>query len=222
MEIKRGIMNIVVKEDKGIVYEMLQEKDIDEVAKLLSKAFSRGEPTVKALKITPEEYYSVADIYCKKAIKEGLSMTARDKNTGKIVGSIINEDFDSPKPEGIEKIHPKVAMDMVLIDILEEDLKANKKEGEKRFHLFLGGTDKDYENKHISQALIEESMKLAKDKNFTSIVAEPTGFATQHIIKKLGFVQKNFIEYKKFQFQGKNIYENIEGPIGIILMEKFI
>jgi len=30
------------------------------------------------------------------------------------------------------------------------------------------------------------------------------------------------IEYKKFVFEGKHIYENFEGPIGIILMEQRI
>lgn len=216
-------MNIIVKEDNEIVYEIFQEKDLEETTKLFSEVFPRGETTVKYLKITPKQYYSVADLYCKKAIKEGLSMIARDKNTGKIVGFLLNEDFDSPKPEGIEKIDPIVAMDMSLIDVLEEDLKANKKEGEKRFHLFLGGTDIGYENKHILSTLLEESIKLAKDKNFTSIIAEPTGFATQHIIKKLGFEKRNFIEYKKYQFEEKFIFENMEDcPIGIILMEKII
>ena len=215
-------MNIIVKEDNGIIYEMFQEKDLEETTKLFSEVFPRGETTVKYLNITPKQYYLIADLYCKKAIKEGLSMVARDKNTGKIVGFLLNEDFDSPKPEGIENIEPIVAMDMSLIDDLEAELKANKKEGEKRFHLFLGGTEVGYEKRHILSTLIDESIKLAKDKNFTSIVAEPTGFATQHIIKKLGFEQRNFIEYKKFQFQGKFIFENMEGPEGIILMEKFI
>jgi ribosomal protein S18 acetylase RimI-like enzyme len=215
-----GIMEIIVKEDKEIVYEMFQEKDLEETAKLLSETFTRGGTTTRSLKITPEEYYPLAYIYSKKAIKEGLSMIAKDKNNGKIVSFMINEDFDSPKPEGIEKIGPKVAIGMTFIDVLEEDLRANKKEGERRFHMFLGGTDKDYENKHILSSLLDESMKLAKNKNFTSIIAEPSCFATQHIFKNLGFTQKNFIEYKKFKFQGKNVFENIEGPVGIPLMEK--
>jgi hypothetical protein len=220
--IKEIYMDIIIKEDKGIVYEMLQEKDVEETASLMSEVFSRGELTVRYLEITAKEYHYFAEIYCKKAIKEGLSMIAKDKDNGKIVAFLINEDFDSPKPEGIEKLTPKVAADLALIDALEEYAKANKKEGERRFHLFLGGTEKEYENRHVLSTLIRESMKLAKDKNFTSIIAEPTGFATQHIIKKLGFTQINCIEYKKFQFQGKNIFENIEGPVGIPLMEKNI
>ena len=217
-------MNKIVKEDKGIVYEMLQEKDVEETASLMSEVFSRGELTVRYFKITAEEYHYFAEIYCKKAIKEGLSMVAKDKDNRKIVAFLINEDFDSPKPDGFENLTPKVIADFALIEALEEDAKANKKEGERRFHLFLGGTDKEYENRHILSTLINESMKLAKNKNFTSIIAEPTGFATQHIIKKLGFKQINSIEYKKFQFQGKYIFENLEGavPLGIILMEKII
>jgi len=211
-----------MKEDNEIVYEMLQEKDIEETVKLISEIFTRA-PTVRCLEITPEEYRPIAYVYCKKAIKEGLSMIARDKNNGKIVAFVINEDFDSHKPEEIEKIGPKLIIEMELIDKLEEELKANKKEGERRFHAFLGGVDKSYENRHITSTLLDESMKLAKNKNFTSIIAEPSGFVTQHMLKKLGFIQKNFIEYKKFQFQGKNVFENIKDcPVSILLMEKFI
>jgi len=70
--------------------------------------------------------------------------------------------------------------------------------------------------------LINESIKLAKNKEFTSIIAEATGLATQHIFKKFGFEQLKMIEYKKFVFEGKHIYENFKDPVGIILMEKKI
>jgi hypothetical protein len=213
---------MILKEDKGIIYEMLEEEDIEETAKLVSETFTGGDPLAIALKITPDEYYYAAEIYCKKAIKEGLSMIARDMKNGKIVSFMINEDFDSPKPEGIDKMAPKALIGMELIDMLEKEIKVEKKEGERRFHLFLGGTDKGYENKHILSNLMDESMKLAKNKNFTSIIAEPTCFPTQHICNKLGFIQKNFINYKKFQFHGLNVLENINGPLGIPLMEKRI
>jgi len=74
----------------------------------------------------------------------------------------------------------------------------------------------------IMTTLIDEGIKLAKSKKFSNIIAEPTGFVTQHMFKKFGFEQKKMIEYKKFVFEGKNIYDNFEGPIGIILMEKRI
>lgn len=205
---------------KGIVYEILQEKDFEETAVLISEVFSSGEPSVRYFGITAKEYLYIAQLYCRKGIEEGFSIIAKDK--GKIVAFLINEDFDSAEPEGIERIDKKIVIDMAIVDAIEEDAKANKKEGERRFHIFLGGTEKEYVNRGIMTTLIDESIKLAKSKKFTNIIAEATGFATQHIFKKFGFEKKKMIEYKKFAFEGENIYENLEGPIGILLMEKRI
>jgi len=36
---------------------------------------------------------------------------------------------------------------MAIVNAVEEDAKANKKEGERRFHIFFGGTEKEYVNK---------------------------------------------------------------------------
>ncbi len=213
-----NISEIILREEKGIVYEILQEKDLEETITLLSEVFSRGEPVTKSLGITAKEFHYFAEIYCKKAVKDGLSIIAKDK--GKVVGFVISEDFDSAQPEGIEKIDIKVVPLMALVDEIEKDAKSNKKEGERRFHMFLGGTDKQYEGRHIAVTLIEESMKLAKVKNFTSAIVEPSGFATQHIFNKLGFEQKNMIEYKSFLYDGKNVFKDIEGPVGLPLMEK--
>ena len=211
----------ILREEKGILYEIMQEKDLEETATLLSKIFSSKEPVTKSLDITEEEFRYFAEIYCRKAVRDGLSVVAKDKsNKDKIVSFIISEDLDSEQPEGIEKVGPKILPLIALVDALEEDIKSNKKEGERRFHMFLGGTDKEYENRHILTILNEETMKLAKTKGFTSLVTEPSGFATQHIFKKFGFETRNMIEYKTFLYEGKNVFKNIEGPVGIPLMEK--
>jgi len=212
----------ILKEDKGIVYEILQEKDLEETAVLVSEVFAEGEPSVKYFGITAREYHYISHLYCRKGVEEGLSIIAKDKNEGKIIAFLICEDFDSAEPEGIEKIDKKIVVDMAIVNAVEEDEKANKKEGERRFHIFFGGTEKEYINRGIMTTLIDESIKLAKSKKFSNIIAEATGSATQHIFKKFGFEEKKTIEYKKFVFESKNIYENLESPIGIILMEKRI
>ena len=212
--------DIIIKEDKGIIYEILQEKDLEETIILLSEVFTSGEPVTKVLGMTAKEFHYFAELYCKKAVKDGLSMIAKDK--GKVVAFVISEDFDSAQPEGIENIDIKGIPLMALVDEIEKEAKASKKEGEKRFHMFLGGTDKQHEGKHIGSTLVEESMKLAKKNNFTVVIVEPSGLATQHMFREKfkGFEQKNFIEYKTFQYNGENVFKNIDGPAGLPLMEK--
>ena len=209
---------IILREENGIVYEILQENDLDETATVLSEVFTGGEPVTMSQDITPKEFHYFAEIYCKKAITDGVSIIAKDE--GKIIAFVISEDFDSEQPEGIDKIDIKLVPLMALVDEIEKDMKSNKKEGEKRFHMFLGGTDKQHEGKHIGHNLIEESMKLAKIKNFTSVIVEPSGFKTQHIFNILGFVQKGVIDYRSFQYNGENVFKNIVGPVGLPIMEK--
>jgi hypothetical protein len=145
-----NMTKMILREDKGIIYEILQEKDLEETVALLSNVFSSGEPVTKSLEITAEQFQYFAEIYCKKAAREGLSIIAKDKgNKDKVISFLISEDLDSEQPEGIEKISMTILPLMALVDAVEKDIKSNKKEEEHRFHMFLGGTDKQYEKSHI-------------------------------------------------------------------------
>ena len=61
----------------------------------------------KALRITPDEYYFFAKIVCEKAVKDGLSIVAKDKKNGKLIGFSISEDLESEPPEELENINEK-------------------------------------------------------------------------------------------------------------------
>lgn len=211
---------IILRENKGIIYELFQEKDLKETIALVAEAFSRAEPMTKSQGIIADEFYYFAEIYCKKAVRDGLSIVAKDE--GKIIGYIISEDLESSPPEGIEKTNIKFDPIMALLNELDEEyVKSYKKKGDKVFHLFMGGVDEGYEKKHINTTILEENLKLAKLKNFSVAISEPTGLAAQHIlIDKFGFDEKIRIEYKKFSYNGKYVFKNIEGPIGCMLVEK--
>jgi hypothetical protein len=211
---------IILRENKGIIYELFQEKDLEETIALVAEDFSRAEPMTKSQEIIANEYHYFAKIYCEKAVRDGLSIVAKDE--GKIIGFIISEDLESGPPEGIEKINTKFNPIMALLNELDEEyVKLHKKKDDKVFHLFMGGVDENHEKKHIITTLLEENLKLAKLKNFSVAIGEPTGLATQHILRdKFGFDEKIMIEYKKFSYNGEHVFKNIEGPIGCMLVEK--
>lgn len=213
---------IILRENKGIIYELFQEKDLEETISLVAEDFSRAEPMTKSQGITADEFHYFAEIYCKKAVREGLSIVAKDK--GKIIGFIISEDLESGPPERIENINMKFNPIMALLNMLDEEyVKSYKKKDDKVFHLFMGGVDENNEKKHIISTLLEENLKLAKSKNFSVAIGEPTGLATQHILRdKFGFDEKIMIGYKKFNYNGKNVFKNIEGPVGCMLVEKML
>ena len=72
--------DIILKEENRIVYEILQEKDLEETAVLISEVFTEGEPVVRYFGITAKEYHYAARLYCRKGIEEGLSIIAKDKD----------------------------------------------------------------------------------------------------------------------------------------------
>jgi len=191
----------------------------EETINLIAEDFSEAEPMTKSQGITAEEFHYFAEIYCTKAIMDGLSIIARDK--GKVIGFMISEDLESDPLEGIENINKKFNPTMALLNKLDEEyVKSYKKVGDKIFHLFMGGVDKQHEKRHIVTTLLNESLNIAKLNNFTVAIAEATGLATQHILRdKLGFIERIVIEYKKFLYEGRYPF-NIEEPVSCILMEK--
>lgn len=209
----------ILLENKGIVYEIFQEKDLEETANVIAEDFSRAEPMAKSQRITAEEFHYFAEIYCKKALINELSIIAKDQ--GKIIGYIINEELESELPEGIENINIKFNPIIAFLNKLDDEyVNAFKKTDDKIFHIFIGGVDERYEKRHINTIMLEESLKIAKLKNFTVVIVEVTGLITQHTLRdRLGFIERVKMEYKKFLYEGKYVF-NIDEPVSCILMEK--
>lgn len=212
----------VLAEKKRIIYEIFKENDLEQTIACIIDVFPRREPMTKALHITPDEFYSFAKIYCKKAVKDGLSVIAKDRDTGRVIGFMISEDLVSEPQEEIEMISKKFHPIMALLNRLEEEYKKNRMvdKGEV-LHLFMGGVSQHYEGRNITTTLIEENLKLAKMKNFSYAIGEETGKVVFHITRdKLGFNEKNSIQYKSFTYKGEKVFENIETSASCILVEK--
>lgn len=212
----------MLKEKEGIIYKVLQADDLEQTIKCISEVFPRNEPTTKELGITPFEFYSYAEIYCKKALKEGLSVVAKDKVTGNVIGFCISEDLASEPPEGIEMINPKFHPVMALLNSLDEEYKkSHKVEKGQILHLVMAGVSQHYEGRNVVTTLTAENLKHAKLKNYSGAVAEATGLVSQHIARdKLGFKEMFEIEYKSFIYGEKHIFKNIENSPSCILLEK--
>jgi hypothetical protein len=212
----------MLEEKKRIIYEIFKEDDSEQTIACIIDVFPRREPLTETLHITPDEFYYFAKIYCKKAVKDGLSIIAKDRDTGGVIGFIISEDLASEPPEGIEMISKKFHPIMALLYRLEEEYKKTRRvnKGEV-LHLFMGGVSQRYEGRNISTTLIDENLKLAKMKNFSYAIGEVTGKAVLHITRdKLGFIEKHAIEYESFTYKGVKVFKNIETSTRCILVEK--
>jgi len=212
----------LLAEKEGIRHEIMQPGDLEQTIACIIDAFPRAEPMTKALRITPDEFYLFAEMYCKKAIKDRLSVIAKDTVSGNVIGFLISGNLASEPPEGIETIHEKFHPIMALLDTLDEEYKKSVTVNEENvLRLFMGGVSKQYEGKNIVTTLIEENLTLAKLKNFSRAIGEATGSVSQHILlDKLGFQNKYVIEYKAFTYNGEHVFRHIEDASRCILVEK--
>lgn len=209
-------------EKNGIIYEVFRENDMEQTIACIIETFSRKEPMVIALGIIPDENLFFVKIVCEKAVKDGLSIVAKDKVTGKVIGFCLSEDLESEPPEGFDKINMKIHPILELLTRLDEEYKKSRKviKG-KFFHLYMVGVSEPFEKQNIGTTLLDENLKLAKLKNFSVAIAEATGSVSQHIIRyKLEFNEMFAIDYKSFKYKGKNVFKNIENSPSCILLEK--
>jgi len=202
---------------------MLSMKNLEETIACIVDVFPRAEPMTKAVEITSDEFYPFAEIYCKKAIRERLSLIARDMATGNIIGFLISENLASEPPNGIETINEKFLPIIKLLDGLDENYKEEALKLNERniLRLFMVGVSKHYEGLNLATTLIEENLKLARQKNFSRAIGEATSSITQHILRdKLGFNEKFSIEYKSYTYNGKHVFKNVKNPSRCVLLEK--
>lgn|SRR3990170_5643509 len=212
-----------LEKKKEIIYEMLSMKNLEETIACIVDVFPRAEPMTKAVEITSDEFYPFAEIYCKKAIRERLSLIARDMATGNIIGFLISENLASEPPNGIETINEKFLPIIKLLDGLDENYKEEALKLNERniLRLFMVGVSKHYEGLNLATTLIEENLKLARQKNFSRAIGEATSSITQHILRdKLGFNEKFSIEYKSYTYNGKHVFKNVKNPSRCVLLEK--
>lgn len=91
-------MSILAERDE-LTYAILEEKDSAEAADIVARGFTDGsEPTALALGLTSDDLKPVVDALLPKFLREGLSVLARDAQTGKIVGAQLNDEMGLDLP----------------------------------------------------------------------------------------------------------------------------
>ncbi len=210
------------EEKKEISYEVLGTKDLEETIACMADVFPRAEPMTREVDITSDEFFPFAEIYCEKAIRERLSLVARDKATGNIIGFLISENLTSEPPSGIETINEKFLPIIKLLDCLDNNYKESLELNQRNIlRLFMVGVDKHYEGLNLATTLIEENLKFAELKNYSRAIGEATSSVTQHILRdKLGFNEKFAIEYKSYTYKGEHVFRNMKNTSHCILFEK--
>jgi hypothetical protein len=94
-----------------IDYSVYRRSDCGEMAALLGEVFSERDPPAVATGLTSADFEHFVRLLCPKAAEEGLSIVARARETGEMVGALLAEDSASIMPEEWKR-EPEVRSDL--------------------------------------------------------------------------------------------------------------
>ena len=215
-----------MSKQNGIIYQLLQERDIEQAINCLIDVFTSAEPITKELKISPNEFDHFAKIICQKYVEDKFSMIAKEPVNYQVVGFIISQDLSNKLSEEIyNNICQNQKMNTLFqfLKELNEQYEIHKTNLiSKVFSIFLLGVREEYKNKNIGNKLLEHNLKIASKEKFSLVKVEATGNKSQHIFRNYGFKDKCSIDYQNYEYQGIKIFEGIKEHKSCILMEKLL
>jgi ribosomal protein S18 acetylase RimI-like enzyme len=205
----------------SVNYSLYTKTDADEMSRLLGNAFAHRDPPAVVLGLTVPEFESFVRLYGPKADAEGLTVVARSAATGEMIGALLAEDSASSPPDGFEQLGPKFKP---IFDILGQ-MDAEYSGGRARrpgewLHLFLLGVAQDFAGQGVAQRLVAECLANGGRKGYRVAVTEATNKTSQHLFRKLGFVERVRRSYSDHLFEGQAFFRSIADQGGPILMDK--
>jgi hypothetical protein len=211
-------------EHLGVRYGLVEASDLDEVATFLGIVFAANDPLALALGVTPGEFEDLARCFSSGAGDDGLTIVARRAYTGELVGALVAADGSSDLPSGIERLSPKFAPVFDLLGGLDAEYHQGTSPAPPGtwLHLLLLGVPEPFGGREVGAQLLACCLENSTRKGFRVASAEATHSASQHILRKQGFVDRVRRSYQEYRFQGKAVFAGIEGHAGPILMDRVL
>ena len=196
----------------SISLEKLTNANIDEVFSGLCYSFAKHEVMGNILQLEPNDLVDLFEPIIKNSIN--TSFIARDTTNNRIAGAIICNDFNLlsklSEPHFAEKGLP---IDRLLSSLENSFIKSEyhmPNTNNHTFYQFATYVSDDYGNRGIATSLYNISEKYAQENGYKNVLTISTGKISQHIrINKLGFKCIDEINYKTFEFNGINIFSQI-------------
>lgn len=207
--------------DDSIEYSVCGSPDLDEMARLLGEVFAERDPPAVAVGLTPAQFAAFVRLFCPRAAAAGLTIVARSKGTGEMLGAFLCEDSAAAMPEGIERLSARFEP---IFDILGQ-LDAEYREGREirpgeELHLFLVGVAGRFAGRGVAKRLLAECLANGARRGFRLAVTEATNKTSQHLFRTHGFVERVRRSYRDHRFGGRAHFESIADHGGPILMDR--
>lgn len=206
-----------------IEYSVSGETDADAIARLFGEVFSRRDPPAYAVDLTADEFEALVLLLCPDTLTQGLTVMARSRDTGELVGALLTEDCASAMPDGLDRLSPKFEPVFDILGQLSTEYWAAQpaRPGE-AIHLFLLGVADSVGGRGVAQQLVKTNLQLGASRGYRRAVTEATNKVSQHIFRKHGFTDRVSRSYADHRFNGRAFFGSIAEHGGPILMDKSI
>ena len=202
----------------GVSYEPLDTDSSDQAALVVAQAFAGYEPMAVAQKISVHEFAAHLRSLGPVLAEEGLTVIARDRQAGEIIGALVTRDFaPTIASEGGEGTG---AIDALLNALSQPYIQTRTIRAGAYLLLNLLAVSDRHKGRSVAYNMVRLCLENGMKKGYTNAVTEATGLISQHIFRKCGFVERHEIVYKDFTYEGENSFESIEGHPSAILMDK--
>lgn len=207
----------------AIEYGLPAAAEAGAMAKFLGETFSRRDPAAYAVGLTADEFEGFARLLCPKAVTDGLTIVARRADTRELIGVMLNEDSASPMPDGMERLGRKFDPILDILGQLGAEYWGDRqpKAGE-ALHLYLLGVAEEFTGRGVAQRLVTDCLDLGARVGYRLAVTEATNKISQHVFRKLGFVERVSRSYESHSFNGRACFTSIAEHGGPMLMDRAI
>ncbi len=203
-----------------ISYEILKPKDAAEAARLINDVFLNHEPMSICNNPDPQKHLVLISHLVTYTAEAGLTVAARDEETGKLVGALTHRDYTLvPSPGLPEEYIPYLNMfnaEMAICHELEEPLiKKDYSKGE-LFQPFQLAVLPGYSGKGIASGLAAQSVQLGKKLGFSAAAVECSVMGSRRAFEKNGYRLINSVSFKDFVYNDAKFYGSIDGSFYLL------
>lgn len=204
-----------------IRFEVCRANDVDELVVMLAEVFTTADPPAVAVGLRPDEFAALVELYRPRVAQGGLTIIARAIDTGELAGALLSEDSAAPFPEGVEDLSPKFEPIFDILSQLDTAHRVGRRQqcGDS-LHLFLLGVRERYTRRGVAQRLVAEAITLGRERGYRLAVTEATNLVSQHVFRKLDFVERVRRSYKDYRLRGAAVFDGIAAHGGPILFDR--
>lgn len=189
----------------------LGKEHMQSAAELFIKSFCNSEPITKHLGVSYNEYEPFVMDVIQKAVKDGMSVVAVDKNN-RVIACTISEDMSDLFEPNVAH-YPKLKPIFSLIHQLSDSFLANKKfKNGKLAHTWIAMVDDTYRGQGLSTAIDLACTDRLAQRGYNFTYAEFTNEISEKVAKHYPLAKKiNSIKYDEFTLDGKKPFQGVKG-----------